>query len=222
MKFHTLIGLAISALSTTTLVSLAAQRPGGPYIENHAKVVKADRKLLVDGAHFVRGNAKSEYVLVGFVDYQCPACRQWDTQASTPIVDSLKSVAYAVRNFPLPMHRMAIPSAKLSAAAIEAGDFGRVHRALMAADTTQFTEKGLTALARKNHLDYRNALGSHKADAIVKADMAVVQKLGLNTTPTYFLVGPKGQVWEMRRPEQATEVLVSQKKTPQVPALQRK
>lgn len=79
------------------------------------------------------GGAQAPYRLVVWTDYQCPACRQFESEidsAKTKLGDSL-SVIY--RYYPLPGHPLAFRAAMAAECARTQGRFEAMHKTLFAA-----------------------------------------------------------------------------------------
>ena len=81
----------------------------------------------------VVGNPGAKTIVIGFVDYQCPACRAnfqkiWARVANDP------NAAFYVEQMPLPSHPLATPAAEVALGAMQAGKFHEAHKALMGGD----------------------------------------------------------------------------------------
>ena len=138
------------------------------------------------------GSAKAPVTIVSFADYQCPFCHQ----AQGSIEEILKRYAGKVRlvhrDFPLEsIHDRAIPAARASRCAGEQGKFWEYHRDLLSA-TAGFSEddfkKRATTLGL-NMTSFGSCLAQTNSDEPIRASLAEGLKLGVNSTPTFFING---------------------------------
>ena len=154
-----------------------------------------------EGARFVSGPATAPVTIVEFADYQCPACGTFSTQVEslfrTQFVETGK-VRYAYRDFPLPNHANAMPTARAAACANEQGKFQAMHLMLYRAQS-QWSESSLE-VAQNQFKDYAGQLGldvpqfdacqrSNRFDADIQRDLEAGRQAGLEGTPTFIING---------------------------------
>jgi protein-disulfide isomerase len=138
-----------------------------------------------------RGSQNAPVLLVEFADYECPYCR-----AVHPEVEKLQDefgdrLAFAFKDFPLPMHANAAKAAEAARCAGAQGKFGGFHDLLFAKgkkmDVAQLKED-----ARALGLDaaqFARCLDSNEQTGAVRSDLAQAQRLGLTGTPAFFING---------------------------------
>jgi protein-disulfide isomerase len=139
-----------------------------------------------------RGPANAPVTIVKFEDFQCPFCRQVQstfTQLESRYGDKIRVVH---RDFPIDqLHPQARRAAEGARCANEQGKFwayhDRVYAAVLSADPNQ-----LSALAKDVGLDvdaFDRCLAGGQFKAAVQADLAEGTKLGVSSTPAFFVNG---------------------------------
>jgi protein-disulfide isomerase len=161
--------------------------------------------------------AGAKVAIVEFMDLECPVCAQMD-----PIVERAASdhhVAWVHHDFPLPYHNWSF------AAAVNARFFdskspvlGNQYRAAVFANQssidnvpvlTQFTQK----FASEHHVDLPFLLDpGGKFDAAVKADRSLGQRMGVNRTPSIWVVAetPSGPTYAELLDRNGLDALIDQ------------
>ena len=137
-----------------------------------------------------RGPANAPVTLLEYADYECPYCQQIQ-----PVIEKLEQeykgrLAFAYKDFPLPMHPNAEKAAEASRCAGQQGKYWEYHDQLT-------TTKQLDMAALKNHarvlkLDtaaFDTCLDSGQMAETVKAQALEAQTLGVQGTPTFFVNG---------------------------------
>lgn len=144
------------------------------------------------------GSDSARIKLVEFSDLECPACL-----AAQPALKEIKKnysneVQLIYRHFPLPQHTHSRQVAYLAEAAGEQGKFWEMHDKLFETQAQWSAMKDATPffldLTKQLGLDeakIKQALETDKFKAIIDNDLAEGQKLGVNSTPTFFLNGRK-------------------------------
>ena len=146
----------------------------------------------------IAGSATAPVWLVEVSDFQCPYCKQWHDQSYEAIkrayVDSGK-VRLAYVNFPLSMHRNAMPAAETAMCAAAQGKFWPLHDALFATQqqweklaSPQQTFDSLASAAGADMSAFHKCVSAHLMKATIDADIDRATKAGVESTPT-FLVG---------------------------------
>lgn len=166
-----------------------AKEPVEVYIKKPQRPV-ADVKY--DGAPMM-GGANAKVTVVEFSDFQCPFCAK-----GSDLLKALKKkygdkVRFVFKQYPLPFHNDAQGAAEASLCAFEQGDkhFWSFHDHMFTAqDKLQIEE--LKKIAEKFKLDtkkFNECLDSKKYAGKVAADMEDGKKVGVKSTPTFFVNG---------------------------------
>lgn len=140
------------------------------------------------------GAADAKVTIVEFSDFQCPFCSK-----GADVVHALKDkygkeVKVAFKHFPLPFHTNAAKAAEASLCAHEQDKmlFWKMHDLMFAAQDNLQIE-GLKEMATKagvGNIDvFMDCLTSGKYQARVEADMEQGKKIGVKSTPTFFVNG---------------------------------
>ena len=190
-----LIGIAIVVVIGGILLAIFANpQPSEPG-------AAVDAQSLVRESSHMTGKAGAKVTIVEFGDFQCPACA-----AAHPIVkqalESYKdneNVNFVFRNFPLDSIH---PNAQISAEAAEAagaqGKYWEMHNLLYEKQADWSTNAApletFVGYAQSLGLDvdkFRQSVSQRMATDIIKADYDDGQKIGVNSTPTFFINGVK-------------------------------
>lgn len=145
------------------------------------------------------GASNSKVTLIEYGDFECPYCGQAHPQIKAITQQYANQITFVFRNFPI---TTAHPNAKAAAAAVEAaglqGKYWDMHNLIY---ESQSTWQDLTGSDRDNQfLAYAKQLGldgtKFTADvassAVLKKiafDMAIAAKIGVDSTPTFYLDG---------------------------------
>ncbi|MEB7448786.1 DsbA family protein [Arthrobacter koreensis] len=160
--------------------------------------VPADQqdKLVPADARTITNPADPQATLVLFTDYQCPYCAMMDTLIEQAKADYGSQVQIVVRNYPLPKHQNAEPSARAVEAAAEQGALEQ-----MAAKVFEHQQDWKNAddaagifagYAEELGLDMDQFTADYNSDAIkdrVARDLQDAQDLQVKGTPTLYLNG---------------------------------
>jgi protein-disulfide isomerase len=137
-----------------------------------------------------RGPATAPVTLLEYADYECPYCQQIQPALDKLAADYKGRLAFAYKDFPLPMHPNAQKAAEASRCAQLQGKYWEYHDLLV-------TSKQLEMDALKNHartlkLDtatFDKCLDTGAAAEAVKKNAEEAQVLGVQGTPTFFVNG---------------------------------
>ncbi|OGC46169.1 hypothetical protein A3F07_02395 [candidate division WWE3 bacterium RIFCSPHIGHO2_12_FULL_38_15] len=148
----------------------------------------SDEQLYAPHSYFL-GNEDAATVLVEFSDFQCPACA-----AFHPVVKGLaqkypQDLRIIYRHFPLPQHKNAQKAAEAAQIAGEQGKFWEFGE-LLFQNQENMTEEDLVKYAEELNLDmerFSGALKSGTYEQFVTEDLNAGRKLGVNSTPTFYL-----------------------------------
>ena len=139
----------------------------------------------------VHANADARVILVEVSDFECPFCgrhaRETLPALKSEFIDSGR-VAYAFIHLPLQNHPRAFGAAQAATCAAQQQRFWDMHERLFA-NQRALAVGDLVAHARALGLDdaaFRACLESGSA-ASVRADLAEASRLGVRSTPTFFL-----------------------------------
>lgn len=142
------------------------------------------------------GPANAQITLVEFSDFQCPFC----ARASGTVGELMKKYSGNIRvvfkNLPLPMHARAVDAAKAAMAAEAQGKFWEYKERLMNSQgqwsSTPALKETFVIYAKELNMDvsrFEKDLGNPAFQKRIDADMAQARKLGLNSTPNFFING---------------------------------
>ncbi|HEY1239104.1 MAG TPA: thioredoxin domain-containing protein [Bryobacteraceae bacterium] len=145
--------------------------------------------LSMQGAR-VRGPANARVTLLEYADFECPYCQQIE-----PIVEKLAKeydgvLAFAFKDYPLPMHASAQKAAEASRCADAQGKFWEYHDLLF--KNKQLDIAALKADARNLNLDgaaFDKCLDTGAMQGAVETDLSEAQALSLQGTPSFFVNG---------------------------------
>jgi protein-disulfide isomerase len=187
----TMEGKFILATVLTTVVIIAGAIFWGSRPE---KVYSKDDLLLSNTS--VLGSRDSQITLVEFSDFQCPACKMYQ-----PIVDEIvkkygDKIIFGYRHFPLPQHTYGEKAAIAAEAAAKQGKFWEMYNYLFLNQDTLSDDTVLSG-AESIGLDSTLFMNDLKSDYIkekVLKDKQDGARLGVNSTPTFYLNGEKLQL----------------------------
>ncbi|MEB3290745.1 MAG: thioredoxin domain-containing protein [Leptolyngbya sp.] len=164
--------------------------PSGPKQAVVTEVITSlDRaELLATSAH--QGNPNAAIVLFKFSDFQCVYCAVSASQMKDFIGRHNEDMLYIYKHFPLDaIHPEATPAAKAAWAAGQQGQFWLYHDGLLA-NQDRLGEDLYQELARSMGLDldrFNQDRLSPEAEAAIQADLALAQRLELQSTPTFLM-----------------------------------
>lgn len=155
-----------------------------------------ERRQLLSGANVVgdspfKGPKDAKVTILEFSDFQCPYCKRAAATADKVVEEYPKDVKLVFKHLPLSFHKEALPAAKASMAAAKQGKFWEMHDALFDGQKKLGSEYYPEA-AKEIGLDvekFKKDMASPEVDKMVKADMELARKLGVNGTPGFFVNG---------------------------------
>ncbi len=140
-----------------------------------------------------KGASDAKVTIVEYSDFQCPFCSK-----AAVIVTELekkygKKIKIAFKNYPLPMHSQARMASEAALCANEQNVkfFWKMHDGMFA-DQTKLDKDSLIATAKKagvKEADFKTCLDSEKFKTKIEEDIAQGQKIGIKSTPTFFVNG---------------------------------
>lgn len=146
------------------------------------------------------GSDSAKVKVVEFSDFQCPACQAAEPATRKVRADYPKDVQFIYRHFPLPQHSYGRQAAVYAEAAGEQGKFWEMHEKLFEtqAEWSALSDNDVTAfflaLTKQLGLDenkVKQAITDSALKSRIDEDVAEGQRLGVNSTPTFFINGRK-------------------------------
>lgn len=140
-----------------------------------------------------KGGSDAKVTIVEYSDFQCPFCSKASTTVAAIEKKYGNKVKVAFKNFPLPFHSQARLAAEAALCANEQSSnlFWKMHDSMFA-DQSKLDKDNLMASAKKigaKEAEFKACLEATKFKAVIDADMAQGQKLGIKSTPTFFVNG---------------------------------
>jgi protein-disulfide isomerase len=140
----------------------------------------------------VRGSPDAAVTVVEFADFQCPYCKEAESTLHALLAKFPNQVRVVFRNLPIPqLHPHALIAAKAGVCARRQGKFWVMHDA-MYADQDALDPAGLKGMASRVGLDAKKfdaCLSQASTMAVVNADLQAATRLGLTSTPYFFVDG---------------------------------
>jgi len=150
-------------------------------------------------------NREGAHTLTVFSDHQCPACKVFHEYltgfeaSASPNLSITKKTAFVFRYFPLyQIHEHAFALAYAAEAAGRQGKFEAITSRFFADQTKLEGIKDLNPyllqVAKDLSLDTKKFVADMKDGALqsaVQEDLSLGEKLGVNSTPTFYLDGEK-------------------------------
>lgn len=139
------------------------------------------------------GDPKAKVTVVEYSDFQCPFCKKGSDVINQIKKKYGKKIKIVYKNFPLPFHIFAKKAAEASLCANEQGmnKFWEMHDQMFANQTT-LAVASLKGMAKKiglNSKKFNNCLDSGQYEKAVEKDIAEGKKVGVKSTPTFFING---------------------------------
>jgi protein-disulfide isomerase len=147
---------------------------------------------VAQGPSVLRPPKGSQLAIVVFEDLQCPMCRQ-----TSPIIEqAAKSykIPLVRYDFPLPMHNWSFDAAVMARYfEHQSKDLGDAFRVYIFAHQTEIFPGNLRSFADRFAAEHKTSLPfvvdpKGELAALVKADKDLGTKIGINHTPTVYIV----------------------------------
>lgn len=187
--FWSLIILVIGG-SIFGMVRLASRSPQGV-----GPAITVDTLNTED---WVKGNRDAKIVLIEYSDFQCPACAFYHPILKKISEEFGDKIAITYRHFPLPIHQNAKPAAYASEAAGKQGKFWEMHDLIFDNQKewkdSRKPQEIFMSFAQTLELDteqFKNDFASKEIKTKIDNAYQASLRLGLNSTPTFFLNGKK-------------------------------
>lgn len=153
----------------------------------------------IEPSNHVKGEGGKKVVLTEYGDFQCPACG-----AFYPIVEQVyekykADITFQFRSFPLrQIHPNAVLAHRYAEAASDQNKFWEMYDLLYknqdSWSSSSSADTVFKSFAQSLNLDMGKLDADVKSDAtnaIINADIAAGTKLGVSSTPTFFIDGKK-------------------------------
>lgn len=144
------------------------------------------------------GSDSAKVRLVEFSDLQCPACRAAEPAIKNVLSSNKEDVQFIYRHFPLVQHQYARAAANAVEAAGEQGKFWELHDKIFETQSEWTNLSSATDffvnLAKElglNENKIREAIEKNTYQNKIQEDISEGNKLGVNSTPTFYLNGRK-------------------------------
>jgi protein-disulfide isomerase len=152
----------------------------------------------ITAADHVRGPEDAPVTFIEYADYQCPACASFNPVVERLITNSSTTLRFVTRHFPLAQHRNAVGAAQAAEAAGKQGKYWDM-AGLLYDNQTAWENLGTTE-ATKLFRGYAERLtlkldqfdidvASAEIKAKIDGDRADGLKIGVNSTPSFFING---------------------------------
>ena len=141
---------------------------------------------------YALGPNDAPITIVEFSDYECPFCRRWHAEVYKPLLAAYPGkIRLVYRNLPLTsIHPDAMGAAEAAMCAGEQDVYWKYHDKLFSSETLgnnvylQYAQElGL------NMTTFHSCLTDHKYQNTIQADSDFAVKLGIRSTPTFFING---------------------------------
>lgn len=156
-------------------------------------------EITISETDHIRGKQDAKLTIVGFGDYQCPACAAYEPLIRQVTEDNKEILKFVHKHFPLTqIHSNALLAAKATEAAGLQGKFWEMHEMLF--NKQNEWSKGVNA--RDFFMTYATTIGlntkkfgedlnSKAIEEKILAELKEGTRLGVQGTPTFFLNGKK-------------------------------
>lgn len=149
--------------------------------------------------NYVRGSTSSGITLTEYGDFECPACTAYYPVVEQVYAKYKDQIQFQYRNFPLrQIHLHAMQAHRAAVAANNQGKFWDMYDLLYKNRDSWSQESDPSATFRSyaqslsmDMARYDGDVKSELTNAIINADIAEGQKLGVTGTPSFFINGKK-------------------------------
>ncbi|OGD87750.1 hypothetical protein A3D81_01655 [Candidatus Curtissbacteria bacterium RIFCSPHIGHO2_02_FULL_40_17] len=156
----------------------------------------ADQAVLSANTRHAIGDSNASVKIVEFADFQCPACKAAHPIIKKVTAENADKVYFVYRHYPLPSHKNGKVASQAAEAAGLQGKFWEMHNLLYekqsewsesnkAKEVFESYAANLGLDTQKFKDDMASAIGT------VNQDYADGNKVGVSSTPTFFINGQK-------------------------------
>jgi len=201
--------LGVVALYTLTPIYASPQSTAGVQIQQTSTSSTLAGSLLA-GSPPTRGSPNASVAIVEFGDYQCPTCDEWFKTQEAAVIQNIVNTGKAKlvwRDFDF----YGADSISASEAAYSAGDqgmFWQFHDLLYQNQQTPnsgwASRQNLVKFAQQlglNITEFNQDFNNGKYDPLINSNHALGAQAGVSETPTFFLVGPGGNIVTIAGPQ---------------------
>ncbi len=139
------------------------------------------------------GPADAPITIIEFSDYQCPFCEKFHNETFQRLLDAYPDqIRFVYRDFPLTsIHPNAVSAAEAANCAFEQGVFWEYHDLLfsMRRGLSQQAYSGYAEELGLDAADFQACLESGRFREEVQSDFEFAARLGVRSTPTFFVNG---------------------------------
>jgi protein-disulfide isomerase len=147
----------------------------------------------------VIGENKKNVVIVEYGDYQCPACGAYHPLIKQLVAANKANIQFQFRNFPLQqIHKNARAAARAAEAAGKQNKFWEMHDLLYEQQSAWEQSSAPNTIFEQyakqiglNIEKYKTDFASNEVNDIINADFNEGTRLGVESTPTFFVQGKK-------------------------------
>jgi len=169
----------MSILLLTSLGPCAHAQVPHPWLDEQ---LAKQRYPCPPGTSPFRGPADAPVTIVEFADYECPYCAKDEPTVRTVLAAYPTQVKLVFKNLPLHMHPQAKHKALVAECMGAQDRFWQAHDGFFA----NAPQKKVTEGAEERTL---NACVSRGGEGQVESDLALAQRLGVTTTPSFVIDG---------------------------------
>lgn len=145
---------------------------------------------------YLPANPSAKVTLVEFGDYECPGCSIYSAYIKGLLTEFNGKINYVFRNYPLSQHNNAlIASYAVEVAGIQ-GKYWEMHEKIYATQADWSSLPDPTSTFRQYASDlslnldqFASDMNSQKVKDIVQSDINDGNKVGLTSTPTFYING---------------------------------
>jgi protein-disulfide isomerase len=162
--------------------------PSTPTPANLSEVLKITKDDVI------LGDPNAPITMIEYSDYQCPFCKRFFDESEAILrkeyIEGGK-VKMIYRDFPLPGHPYAMPSAEAANCAKDQGKFWAYHDLIFKNQNNLATIDYLKLAEelKMNVQEFKNCLDSNKYTQKIQNDYNSASSIGVNGTPTFFING---------------------------------
>jgi protein-disulfide isomerase len=192
----------IAALVVIVLIAISGNQPA-EVVASEPLRDDIETGITAEGYPY-RGQADAPVTIVEYSDYNCPACRDYNTSTAELVDDELLAsgqAKYVVQ--PYALWAESVPIVEAAVCAREGGNFWDFHH-LLFANQNLFSRarppsRGLlTQFAEMSGLDvdqFQSCLDEGRQEEVETATRIAQEELGVTSTPTFFVNGVKTQLF---------------------------
>lgn len=142
----------------------------------------------------VLGPDTAPITLVEFSDFECPYCTKWHNEVFEPLMETYgDQIRFVYRDFPInQIHSEALPAAEAANCAYEQNQFWAYHDLLFKGGTQELSSENYIKYAEELSLDmddFNECTASNRYVDEIMADHDDATRLGVRSTPTFFING---------------------------------